>query len=259
MAVDKHSLRQWVNLSAIILAFITNIVSNLVPIGGMNVGQIANKYFNDVLVLPANFAFSIWGLIYIGLIGFGFYAASKRNKYHPRLEKIGYWLALASVAQIFWIILFQYQAFTTSVIAMLVILISLIILYRKLHINLVSTAGREKWFIDYPISLYLGWISVATIVNIASALRAFNWDGWGISNLVWAVTILLVATALGIYFALKRNDRVYPGVLVWAFLAIAIKHIYTPFFATVTIVLAIVLALFMIVPQFSKNKLKSSI
>ncbi len=259
MAVDKHSLRQWVNLVAVILAFVTNILSNLVPVGGMNVGQIANKYFNDVLVLPANFAFSIWGLIYIGLISFVVYQAFERHKHHPRLERIGYWLAGASLAQIFWIILFQYQAFTTSVIAMLIILICLIILYLRLNINLDSTAGKEKWFIDYPISLYLGWISVATIVNIASTLHAFNWNGWGISPLVWAVTMLLIGTALATYLFFKRNDRVYPGVVAWAYLAIAIKHMYTPFLATIAIALAIFLASLVILPQLRRKNIRSSV
>ena len=178
-------LRQLVTFAAVIIAFIVNVLSNIFPLNGLTIGSISNTLFKNVLIIPANYAFAIWGLIYLGLFAFAIYQVLPSQRENPNLRKTGYLLTIASVAQSIWVYLFLSRFFIASVFAMLLILVPLIVMYLHLGIGTTTVSRGEKWFIRYPISIYLGWISVATIVNIASALDINNWNGFGISAEVW--------------------------------------------------------------------------
>ncbi|MGB3650123.1 MAG: tryptophan-rich sensory protein [Rivularia sp. (in: cyanobacteria)] len=217
-------LRQVVTLAAVVIAFVVNVLSNIFPLNGLTIGGISNTLFKDVLIIPANYAFAIWGLIYLGLFAFAIYQVLPSQRENPYLRKTGYLLTIASVAQSIWVYLFLSRFFVASVVAMLLILIPLIIMYMRLQIGTIPASRAEKWFIRYPISIYLGWISVATIVNIASALYINNWNGFGISAELWTAIMVLIATFIANTALVKRQDIAYSGVTVWALIAIAIKH-----------------------------------
>ena len=151
---NSDMMRQWANLIAIVAAFILNIYVNIAPPSGKTIGEISNTIFRDVLIIPASYAFAIWGLIYLGLISFGIYQVLPGQKEHPILRRCGYFLVGASLAQIIWIFLFQSQLFTLSVLAMLVILGCLIRLYLKLGISYERVSRKDKWLVHRPISIY---------------------------------------------------------------------------------------------------------
>ena len=216
-------LRQVVTLAAVVIAFIVNVLSNIFPLNGLTIGGISNTLFKDVLIIPANYAFAIWGLIYLGLFAFAIYQVLPSQRENPYLRKTGYLLTIASVAQSIWVYLFLSRLFMLSVIAMLLILLPLITMYLRLGIG-TPASRAEKWFIRYPISIYLGWISVATIVNIASALYINNWNGFGITAELWTAIMVIIATFIAAIALLQRQDIAYSGVTVWALIAIAIKH-----------------------------------
>lgn len=224
MKLDRDTLRQTVNFTAIIAAFIVNVLANTNPLNGLSIGEISNTYFKNVLIIPANYAFAIWGLIYLGLISLAIYQALSANKQQPRLRQMGYLLAASSFAQIVWVILFQYRFFWLSVGAIIIIILPLIALYLRLEIALKATSPAMKWLVNFPISIYFAWISVATIVNVACALYIINWRGWGISPVIWTVIMLVVGTILAATVSLQRKDTAYGGVFIWALVAIAIRH-----------------------------------
>lgn len=238
---NSEMLRRWINFLAIMAAFLMNIYSNVAPPNGVNIGQIANTTFRNVLFLPANYAFAIWGLIYLGLICFGVYHLLPAQQQNYRLSRGGYLITLASVAQIAWVLLFQYRFFAASVLAMFVILGSLIALYQQLKIGKERVGNKENWLVYTPISIYLGWISVATILNVASALYAWGWNGGGIAPEVWTIFMLLVAAFLGVFVTFQRKDIAFNLVFVWAFLAIAIRHAAVVPVAVTAACLAVVL------------------
>ena len=243
------TVRSLVTLIAILGTLAVNLLSNLYPLNGLNVGEIANTQFQDLLVLPANYAFAIWGVIYLGLIGLGVYQFIMR--YNDRIRRMGYWLAIACVSQIGWILLFQAQQYWASVVAMLGILIPLIVLYVRLRTtdarNWFARSQRisrtDRWLIDIPISIYLAWISIATIVNVASALESSGWNGGGFSAVVWAVVMLLVGAAIATNAALQQQDAAFVWVIVWAYVAIAIRQVDQRVILVVAAGLAIVLAI----------------
>ncbi|MBH8574483.1 tryptophan-rich sensory protein [Nostocaceae cyanobacterium CENA369] len=234
-------LRQLVTLFAIVGAFIVNIASNIFPLNGLSIGEISNTLFKNVLIIPANYAFSIWGLIYLGLFAFGIYQFLPNQKHDLDLRKTGYLLVIACVAQSIWVYLFLSRLFGLSIIAMLLILLPLIGIYLRLGIGRTQVSRSKKWSIHFPISIYLGWISVATIVNIACALYFQGWNGWGISAQIWTVIMLFAAFLIAAIIGIQRQDIAYIGVIVWALIAIAIKHWNNSLLRNVALVLAIIL------------------
>lgn len=238
----SDSLRQWVNLLAIIAAFVINVYANISPPNGLSIGAISNRFFNEVLIIPANYAFAIWGVIYLGLISFGIYQALPAQRQNPQLRRGGYWIAVASLAQIVWVFVFLYRKFNLSLVAMLGILLPLIVLYLRLGIGTERVSKKHKWLVHIPLSIYLGWISVATIVNVAIALYSSGWNGWGLSPQLWTVILLIIGAVLGAIVLLRRPaDIAYPLVVVWAFIAIAVRQASQQLIAIPALGLAIAL------------------
>ncbi|MGL5835498.1 MAG: tryptophan-rich sensory protein, partial [Waterburya sp.] len=139
------------------------------------------------------------------------------------LSKIGYKVAIASISQIIWVFCFLYRQYDVSMVAMVGILFPLIAAYWRLPFK-TPISQSHRWLIKFPITIYLAWISVATIVNGAILLESQNWSGWGITPQVWTIIMLLIAGLITHFVVLPRLDFVYGGIFVWALIAIAIKN-----------------------------------
>ncbi len=220
-------------LIAIVATLFVNTVSNFFPPQGLNIGEIANTILKGVQITPANYAFAIWGLIYLGLIAYGIFQLRPDQRSNPTIQKVDGLLIIACLAQIVWVYLFTMRQFWLSVVAMLAILLSLIGAYLQLRSGSQRTNREQKWLVQTPFSVYLGWISVATIVNVASALYSSNWNGGGISPTTWTVIMLIVGAIIAAIVALQRADVALTLVFVWAYVAIAIRQFtITPIWVT---------------------------
>ncbi len=242
---NADTIRQGINLGAILAALGINVYTNINPPNGVTIGEISNTTFRDVLITPANYAFAIWGLIYLGLVSFGIYQGLPDQRRNPQLLKIGYLITIASLSQIAWVFLFQYGFFVLSLVAMLGILIPLMVIYVRLGVGKERVPRNDKWWIHIPLSIYFGWISVATIVNVAIALYSVNWNGWGITPEVWAAIVLVVGGAIAAIIIAQRRDVAFPLVFVWAFVAIAIRQMKFPLIAITASGLAFALWVFL--------------
>lgn len=209
---------------AIFATLIVNSLSNFFPPGGRNIGEIANTILQSVLIIPANYAFAIWGLIYLGLIAYSIYQFRPSQRSRSTIQQVNALVILASLAQIFWVYLFTLQLFWPSVVAMLVILLPLIRIYFLLRSSRSPVSRERRWFAQIPFSIYLAWISVATIVNVASALYISGWDGWGINDTGWTAIMLIIGTVIAAIVAIQRGDVAFTLVFVWAYVAIALRH-----------------------------------
>jgi hypothetical protein len=223
--LQQDRFRQFLTLVAILAAFGTNVASNVVPVGGETIGEIANTTFQDVLIIPANYAFAIWGLIYVGLIGFGIYQARPAWAQNLYLRRAGYFVVLAMLAQIAWVYIFLYRYYALSLLAMVVILLATIAAYLRMGIGIRRAIRQERWWLQAPISLYMGWISVATVVNVAIALYDAGWHGEGMTATIWTIVMAVASTAISAILRWRRHDNVYPAVTVWALVAIAIGNL----------------------------------
>jgi benzodiazapine receptor len=217
-----NRLRQIVTLLAILATIIVNILANALPFNGLSTGEISDRF--KAYFVPAGYVFSIWGVIYLGLIAFAIYQALPQQQRNPRLQRIGFLPVITALANMAWIVLWHYEVFLWTVPVMLVLLVSLILTYLRLDIGRVRPTVLERWSVDIPTSIYLGWITVATIANITAVLDFVRWNGWGIAPEIWTIIILAIATLLAAIVSLSRRDTAYLLVLVWAFVGIAIKH-----------------------------------
>jgi hypothetical protein len=220
--MTKDTLRQMINVVVIIVTLAVNGLANAIPFNGQTTGEISDRF--HVFFVPAGYVFAIWGVIYLGLIAFAIYQALPAQRDHERLRKLGYIFAVTNLANAVWLVFWHYNLFVLSLLTMLVILGTLIATYLILGIGRVRVSLAERLAVHLPVSIYLGWICVATIANATDVLYDLNWDGFGISPQSWAVIMLAVALLLGTAMALTRGDAAYNLVLVWSFVGIAIKQ-----------------------------------
>lgn len=214
------------SIASFVFTVVVNTLANALPINSQQTGEISNRF--DVLFVPANYVFSIWGVIYLGLGAFVVYRALPSQRNNRRLQRIGWLFTLTNLANSAWIFLWHYEYFALTVVVMVGLLLMLIAIYLRLGIGQQATNRVERWVVDGPFSLYLGWITVATITNVTSYLDFVAWDGWGISPAAWTVMLLMVGVGIAAAIAFRHRDTVYLTVLVWAFAGIAVKQVAEP-------------------------------
>jgi hypothetical protein len=235
--MKKETVRVWINVIAVIATIGINGLANALPLNGVTTGEISDRF--DVYFVPAGYVFSIWGVIYLGLIAFAIYQALPSQRDNPRLIRVGYLFALSCVANIAWLFLWHYELFPLTLIAMVALLGLLIGIYTRLGIGREEAPATEQWLVRLPFSIYLGWVSVATIANVTSLLDYLGWNGWGISEVAWTVVMLVIGAGLTTVVSLSRRDVAYALVIVWAFVGIAVKHTGTPTVAITAVVAAV--------------------
>jgi benzodiazapine receptor len=241
MGETRDLIRQWINVLAVVATLAVNALANALPLNGLNTGQISDRF--QVYFVPAGYVFSIWGLIYLGIIAFGIYQLLPSQAANPRLRGVGYLFALSCLANVAWLFLWHYLLLTLTVVAMLALLLLLIAIYLRLGIGRGRFSAAETWLVNVPFSVYLGWITVATIANVTDLLSYLSWSGWGLAPEVWAIIVLTVATAIVAAVSLTRRDIGYALVIVWAYVGIAVKQSATPVVATTALVLAAVVGI----------------
>ncbi|MGD2206905.1 MAG: tryptophan-rich sensory protein [Anaerolineae bacterium] len=222
----RDIVRQIAVLLATLAVVIVNGLANALPLNGLTTGEISDRF--DVYFVPAGYVFAIWGLIYLALIGYSIYQALPAQRENPRLRRIGYLYVLSCAANVAWLFLWHYEIFVWTIVAMVALLLFLIAIYLSLGIGRTVVSTAENWLARIPFSIYLGWITVATIANATSLLDYLNWNGWGIAPEWWAVTMLVAATGIALAVSLTRGDVAYVLVIVWAFVGISVRHSDTP-------------------------------
>lgn len=225
---------------SLVIVLVVNFLANTLPINGVTTGEVSDQF--PILFVPAGYVFSIWGLIYLALFGFAIYSVTRRGRANERVDSITWWFVAANVFNAAWIFLWHYLQFTLTLIPIFGLLISLIVIYLKLKIGMVERPWVEKLLVAAPFSIYLGWATVAVVANVSQALYYIGWRGGPLSEQLWALIMLIIASVLGVLMILMRKEVAYPLVLVWAFVGIWVKQADTPLVAIAALTLAIILA-----------------
>jgi hypothetical protein len=215
-----------VNIVGFVAVVVVNALATTVPLGGMTTGALSDMYPN--LFVPAGLTFSIWGVIYLLLGIFVVYglifSAKKAEPSNSFIEKIGLLFAVTCVANIGWIFSWQYRVLPLSLLCMVILLLSLIAIYNRLNIGRSHAASSEKFLVHLPMSIYLGWISIATIANVTALLVYYKWDRFGINEQIWTVIMIAIGILLGVVALFYRRDIFYALVVDWAVLGILLKR-----------------------------------
>ena len=203
-----------------ILVIATNALANILPINGYNTGQISAFYPN--YFVPAGFTFSIWGIIYLFLLNYSIsytYFTIKQRQFSDikkYLDAITPYYWFTCVLNAGWILAWHYLQVAVSVLIMLSFLVSLIKVFMIMQQEALTIKPLYQFLIKTPFSIYLGWISVATIANITAFLVHLKWSGFGIDPIYWTIIMISIAIILGIYFIVLFKNIAHPLVLVWA-------------------------------------------
>lgn len=218
----KDTLRQISVILTIIATIVVNGLANALPLNGQNTGEISDRF--RVYFVPAGYVFSIWGLIYLGLIAYAIFQALPAQRENPRLRATGWWISLGGLANMTWIFLWHYEQFPLTLVAMLVLLGTLIITYLRLGIGRTAAPAAERWAVRLPFSIYLGWITVATVANITSLLDYLKWDGFGIAPEIWMGIVLASVLVITLLMNFTRRDVAFAAVILWALAGISVRH-----------------------------------
>ncbi len=224
MLLKNPIFLQTINTVAFAFTIVVNaLAGSTTLLNGRTSGEISDLY--PTLITPAGFTFSIWGVIYTLLLVFTIYQILPRNREQPFLHRISVLFALSGILNILWLFLWHYELITFSVVLMFALLSALISIYLRLDIGKDEASLWEKVCVHLPFSVYLGWITVASIANVAAALTAVGWDGGGIGQTTWAVLVIIVALLVTLTTIATRKDVAYGLVIVWALIGIRSKQI----------------------------------
>lgn len=235
--MKRFSFLSIVNVIGFIIVIAVNYLANALPLNGKTAGEISDSI--PILFQPAGYAFSIWSLIYL-LLGVWvlrqFFVGEEERVIY---EKIGFWFFISCLLNSLWIFVFHYELFNVTLLVMLGLLVSLIIIYTK-----IQSAPAKKWLMRTPFSIYLGWISVATIVNVFIVFYTNGIDSFlGLDELAWTLIMLVIGGVLALWFMLKNHDIYYPLVFIWAYIAIYVnKEDIVSIRTTVLVIVAILAA-----------------
>ncbi len=240
---------QAANVLAIFVTILVNLLANILPLNGVYTGQVSDSYHN--LFTPSGYVFAIWGVIYVLLVTFMIYQARVNQRSQGYLAQIGFLHLLAAIANITWLVLFHYSygvpsLYLLSILPMTVLLLSLLVMYVRLGVGIKEVPMKQRLAVHLPVSVYLGWVSVAIIANIASALNVLVPGIPLPTQEIWTAAVIVVALVINLLMIIRRSDIAFGLVFVWAVVGIAVKQMasVTIMATAVTAALVVVVAIF---------------
>ncbi|PKM57751.1 MAG: lantibiotic ABC transporter permease [Firmicutes bacterium HGW-Firmicutes-3] len=224
-SVSKYPWMVLMTVVTYIVMVATNALANILPINDVNTGAVSEKYSN--LFAPAGITFSIWGLIYLLLLGHIIYQVVEMRTFDSYIKKllyeVGILFSISSIINTIWIFMWHYDHIGITVILMLILLLTLITI--RIRIEKYTLNFTHKLLVRLPFSIYFGWITVATIANMTTFLVSIEWKGFGLSEVFWTNIILLAGGMIGLLTLVRFRDMAYGFVIVWAYIGILFKHL----------------------------------
>ena len=214
-----------VNFLSVVLVLVINGLSQSQRWNNTTIGEISNQY--DNLFTPAGYAFAIWGLIFLMLIGYSLFQIQRvffSTKESPFIEQTAWWFAIANVLNAAWVIAFTYDYIGLSVLIMLGILVSLLKIVWKTNMQRWDSPIGVIAFVWWPICIYSGWIAVASIANVAAFFASIEFTGSELTQVIWTMVMITIAVLINVLMVWLRNMREFAAVAIWALIAIFIRH-----------------------------------
>ena len=188
-------------------------------INGVTINELSNNYNN--LFTPAPITFSVWVVIYSGLFMYViwqlksvFYKNIAPNVYMVT-RKIGILFLLSCVFNAAWLFAWHYDKLFFSTLIMACLLFTLVEINRRISFELTATP-QYRLYLKVPFGMYLGWISIAMISNVAAYLTKIEWNGFGLDPRFWQMTMVLFGTLIACWSVVKLNNVAYGIIVLWA-------------------------------------------
>jgi benzodiazapine receptor len=248
---------QTANVVAVVAALIMNTLVNILPLNGVTTGQVSDSYPN--LFTPPGYVFSIWGVIYVLAIVFMIYQARPSQRSEPYLAQTGFLYLIGAGANVSWLFIFHYsygvpQLFIVTLVPMTVLLICLLAIYRRLGIGKREAAWSQKLAVHLSISVYLGWISLAIIANVASILNVLIPGIPTPTQALWTALVIVVALSITVLMVWTRGDFAFGLVVIWASIGIALNRIAIPLVFTTSVATAVIIAILILLAPLLRKR-----
>lgn len=190
------------------------------------VGQISDRY--PTYVVPAGYAFSIWSLIFALSLAYAVWQMMPAQRENPLLRRIGWLTAAAFAGSTAWEFAFPAGMYGVSVVLIVITLISLAIAVGRMVGWRAPLPNAERWLVWVACGIYLGWITVAAIANVAQALAAAGVTELGLSAEAWGVVMLAAAALIAGAVTLATRSGAYPLTVIWALVAVFVARRAAP-------------------------------
>ena len=197
---------------------IVNALAIFLPLNGLSTKQVSDLYPN--FFTPAGITFSIWSIIYLLLAGFVVLMWQRRNSL--LIKRILPAFILSCVLNIGWLLAWHFLLPVLSVIIMLSLLTSLIRIF--LIIQKDSSFDKlEALLVVMTFRIYLAWICVATIANLAALLVHWNLSSTESTQELWTIVMMAIASFLAIFFLRRFRSWSFAIVVLWALFGICLR------------------------------------
>jgi hypothetical protein len=204
---------KFINIITFAIMILMNYLANAIPLGGKTTGELSAQYPN--LFVPAGITFSIWGIIYLLLLGFIILQFRTENK--ELVNSIGWLFAISCVLNSLWIVAWHYENPGLSMLIMIFLLLCLVLINHRIA---AFTMGLSR----AAFGIYLGWICIAAIANATALLVAINWTGWGLTDELWAMAMVLAGALITILLLITYRNPFTGLAVIWALAGIIIAR-----------------------------------
>jgi hypothetical protein len=211
-------LTRWITLLIIVINISFNYILDLIDTTAKPINVVSAKY--NSLFVPAGYAFSIWGIIYLASLAYGIVQLLPRQRNNMVYNRLNPVFILLNTAGMLWISVFRHELITLSVLFIVLMLVCAMVLFVRSHNSIIHSTS---YWLTVPLSLYMGWLSVATLSNIAAWLVSLRFEVESISPTTWVLILVAVTTILTIIISIRYADAVFPLVIAWAIWALRIE------------------------------------
>jgi hypothetical protein len=186
-------------------------------LGGVDTGAISDKY--QTLVTPAGYAFTIWSLIYLGLIAFSIYQMLPANVTRLAFLRTPY--IFTCVLNCGWLYFWHSEQIVICFVIITLLLLTLLVI----NYMIAGPASlADSWIVKAPFGLYAGWVSGATAVNFAIMLKFLRVELSPSAETILGVVLILVVAAIAVIVRIRFTNYFFPLAVAWALTAIAVKQ-----------------------------------
>ena len=209
------------NIFSLILALLLNFLAVSLPLNGLTTKEISDSF--DIYFVPADYVFSIWSIIYIGLIAFVIFQSLPAQRENVTLGRIDKWFLVSNIANAFWLVAFHYRQFALALGLIFILFFALMRIHMILDIDHKTTGVSWRWLVEMPFGIYYGWVTVASISNLSQVLEYYQWNGFGIAPEIWFSLVIAVIVIVSGLMVFRRHVLTYNLVIIWALVGIALK------------------------------------
>jgi len=232
MPLDTDQRRSLVTVVALTLTVAVNAAAVLLPLNGNSTAEISAR--SPALVIPANYVFSIWSVIYLALLIFTVSQALPGRQRDERLRRIGYLPALTGLLDAAWVVVWHYELFALTVPLMAALLLTLMVIYRRLDVGRLPVPRRDR-------------------------LVSLGFRGGPVAEEVWALGVVALGVVIAARVVMRHRDMAYAAVIAWAYAGIAVNQRDTPVVVAVALVGAATVVLLALTSRFRPGRGRPSV